>query len=106
MNLHKLLQARQAQGRAVRVALIGAGKFGAMYLAQARRTPGIHILAVALLRRPGGALPASASAAALGSCFLRPLSENQPNGRLNRSTLDVIMDMRHGTAGSGIGVYS
>ena len=47
MNLHSLLQARQAAGRPVRVVLIGAGKFGSMYLSQARRTPGIHILAIA-----------------------------------------------------------
>jgi predicted homoserine dehydrogenase-like protein len=47
MNLHRLLEARAAEGRPVRVVLIGAGKFGSMYLSQARRTPGIHILAVA-----------------------------------------------------------
>jgi predicted homoserine dehydrogenase-like protein len=46
MNLHRLLETRAAQGRPVRVALIGAGKFGSMYLSQARRTPGIQILAV------------------------------------------------------------
>ena len=47
MNLHALLQSRAAQKRPVRVVLIGAGKFGSMYLSQARRTPGIHVLAVA-----------------------------------------------------------
>jgi predicted homoserine dehydrogenase-like protein len=47
MNLHRLLEARAAAGRPVRVVLVGAGKFGSMYLAQARRTPGIHGLAVA-----------------------------------------------------------
>jgi len=47
MNLHRLLEARAARGQPVRVALIGAGKFGSMYLSQARRTPGIHVLAVA-----------------------------------------------------------
>src|SRR3954463_16261316 len=47
MNLHRLLQAREAERRPVRVVLIGAGKFGSMYLSQARRTPGIHLLAVA-----------------------------------------------------------
>jgi predicted homoserine dehydrogenase-like protein len=47
MNLHSLLQARAAQARPVRVVLVGAGKFGSMYLSQARRTPGIHVLAVA-----------------------------------------------------------
>src|SRR4051794_22617520 len=47
MNLHRMLAARAAEKRPVRVVLVGAGKFGSMYLSQARRTPGIHILAVA-----------------------------------------------------------
>src|ERR1044072_8239802 len=47
MNLHSLLQEHQAAGRPVRVLLIGAGKFGSMYLSQARRTPGIRIHAIA-----------------------------------------------------------
>jgi predicted homoserine dehydrogenase-like protein len=46
MNLHRLLQERAAAGRPVRVVVIGAGKFGSMYLSQARRTPGVHVLAV------------------------------------------------------------
>jgi predicted homoserine dehydrogenase-like protein len=47
MNLHRMLQERAAAGRPLRVALIGAGKFGAMYLAQAKHTPGIHVVAIA-----------------------------------------------------------
>jgi predicted homoserine dehydrogenase-like protein len=47
MNLHRLLQQRASESRPLRVALIGAGKFGSMFLAQARRTPGLHIVAVA-----------------------------------------------------------
>jgi len=47
MNLHRLLQQRASESKPLRVALIGAGKFGSMFLAQARRTPGIHIVAVA-----------------------------------------------------------
>ena len=47
MNLHRMLQARAASGRPLRVGLIGAGKFGAMYLAQAPHTPGIHITGIA-----------------------------------------------------------
>ena len=47
MNLHRLLQQRASDGKPLRVALIGAGKFGTMFLAQARRTPGIHVVAVA-----------------------------------------------------------
>ena len=54
MNLHRLLQERAAERRPVRVVLIGSGKFGSMYLSQARRTPGIHVLGVADLA-PGRA---------------------------------------------------
>ena len=52
MNLHRLLNERAAAGKPVRVGLIGAGKFGSMYLSQARRTPGIHLTAVADLSPP------------------------------------------------------
>ena len=45
MNLHRLLAARAAAGNPVRVGLIGAGKFGTMSLAQARTTPGVHVVA-------------------------------------------------------------
>jgi predicted homoserine dehydrogenase-like protein len=47
MNLHKLLCARAEAGNPVRVGLVGAGKFGAMFLAQARLTTGMHILGIA-----------------------------------------------------------
>jgi len=47
MNLHRLLQQRLAAGRPVRVGLIGAGKFGSMFLAQVPTTPGIEIAAIA-----------------------------------------------------------
>ena len=47
MNLHRLLLARAAAGHPLRVGLIGAGKFGAMYLAQAKHTAGIHIVGIA-----------------------------------------------------------
>jgi predicted homoserine dehydrogenase-like protein len=47
MSLHQQLLARAAAGRPIRVALIGAGKFGSMYLSQVPRTPGIHLVAIA-----------------------------------------------------------
>src|ERR1051325_135349 len=47
MNLHALLEQRRAQGRPVGVGLIGAGKFGAMYLAQVPRIPGVHVIGIA-----------------------------------------------------------
>jgi predicted homoserine dehydrogenase-like protein len=47
VNLHKMLLDRQAQGRPVTVGVVGAGKFGTMFLAQARTTDGLHVVAVA-----------------------------------------------------------
>lgn len=47
MSLHAKLLQRQAEGRPVRVGLIGAGKFGSMYLAQVPRTPGVHLAGIA-----------------------------------------------------------
>jgi predicted homoserine dehydrogenase-like protein len=47
VNLHRLLLDRAAERRPLRVLLIGAGKFGSMFLAQAARTPGIHVVAIA-----------------------------------------------------------
>lgn len=47
MSLYRKLQARAAQNQPVRVALIGAGKFGAMYLSQVPSTPGIHLAGIA-----------------------------------------------------------
>jgi len=50
MNLHRMLLERQAAGRPLRVGLIGAGKFGTMFVASARTTPGLHLLAIADLQ--------------------------------------------------------
>src|SRR5499427_8524004 len=49
-----MLRDREAQGAPLRVGLIGAGKFAAMYLAQVPRTPGVHLVAIADLS-PAGA---------------------------------------------------
>ena len=47
MNLYTKLQQRAADHKPVRVGLIGAGKFGSMYLAQIPRTPGVHLVGIA-----------------------------------------------------------
>ncbi|MHB1123319.1 MAG: NAD(P)H-dependent oxidoreductase [Ramlibacter sp.] len=47
MSIHTKLQQRAAEGKPVRVGLIGAGKFGSMYLAQVPRTPGVHLVGIA-----------------------------------------------------------
>lgn len=61
MNISRLLKEREAAGRPVTVGLIGAGKYGTMFLAQARTTPGMQIVAVADLN-------VSRAAAQLRSC--------------------------------------
>ena len=47
MNLSRLLATRAATGRPITVGVIGAGKFGAMFLAMAARSPGIHVAVIA-----------------------------------------------------------
>jgi predicted homoserine dehydrogenase-like protein len=53
MSLHAQLQRRQADGKPIRIGLIGAGKFGSMYLAQIPRTPGVHLVGIADLSPDG-----------------------------------------------------
>jgi predicted homoserine dehydrogenase-like protein len=52
MNLHRKLLERAEAGRPVRVGLIGAGKFGSMFLAQVPTTPGLHLVGIADLSVP------------------------------------------------------
>lgn len=46
MNLYQKLRARDEEGNPLRVGMIGAGKFGSMFLAQAVRVAGIHLIGV------------------------------------------------------------
>ncbi|HQR55945.1 MAG TPA: Gfo/Idh/MocA family oxidoreductase [Burkholderiaceae bacterium] len=70
MNLHRLLKQREERGEPLRIGLIGAGKFGSMFLSQVRHTPGMRMVAIAdlsperardALRRVGWADAAIAS---------------------------------------------
>ena len=47
MNLYSKLKEREEQRKPLRIGLIGAGKFAAMYLAQVPRTPGVRLVAIA-----------------------------------------------------------
>lgn len=47
MNLSSMLAARNAEGKPVRIGLIGAGKFGSMILAQAKHIAGYHVVGIA-----------------------------------------------------------
>ena len=72
----KLADRAQAE-KPIRVGLIGAGKFGTMFLSQAQRTPGLHVVGVADLdldraRRAFamiGAAPDRAAARSIGDAL-------------------------------------
>ena len=53
MNLHDLARSRAKESGPIGVALIGAGKFGSMFLAQVPHMPGIAVRAIADLRPEG-----------------------------------------------------
>ena len=52
MSLSQKLAARAAAGNPIRVGVIGAGKFGSMFLSQGARTPGMHVMGIADLDVP------------------------------------------------------
>ena len=47
MSLYAKLQKLQEDGKPVRVGMVGAGKFGSMFLAQVRKIPGVQVIAIA-----------------------------------------------------------
>jgi hypothetical protein len=53
MNLHRLLQQRASAGKPVRVGLIGAGKFGSMFLNQVPTMAGLEVSVIADLDPEG-----------------------------------------------------
>ena len=53
MNLYSKPLPGEAQNKPIRIGLIGAGKFGLMYLAQVPRTPGVPLVGIADHSRRG-----------------------------------------------------
>ena len=74
MNFYAMLQERKAKGNPVRVGLIGAGKFGTMYLAQVRKVPGVHLVGLAELNIP--------------KAFASLKRTNWPDEQVNAKTLE------------------
>jgi|GEM_PF-2731838 len=56
MNLFHRLQQRNEENRPLRAGLIGAGKFGSMFLAQLLRLPGVHLVGIAEINRQAARL--------------------------------------------------
>jgi predicted homoserine dehydrogenase-like protein len=53
MSLHRQLQELAANKKSIKVGLIGAGKFGSMYLSQIPTTPGVQLVGIADLSPAG-----------------------------------------------------
>ncbi len=49
MNFYTMFQRRASEGRPVKVGVIGAGKFSAMFLSQAHLVPGLQVMGIAEL---------------------------------------------------------
>jgi predicted homoserine dehydrogenase-like protein len=96
-----MLRRRAEQGRPVRVGLIGAGKFGSMFLAQVRTTTGLHLLGVAdlsaeraraALERTGWDLAAQTSADFSSALKTGRTVITEDALKLIAAELDVIID--------------
>jgi predicted homoserine dehydrogenase-like protein len=81
MNLAKLLKKRAEDGRPVRIGVIGAGKFASMFLAQARTTPGLHLLALADLAGDRARSALQRTGWDVTSCIARDYDEARKTGR-------------------------
>lgn len=102
MNLSHLLLARESAGKPVTVGVIGAGKFGTMFLSQARLTKGLHVAAVADLNverahaqlRGAGWPNAQHDAASLDDAFARRKTHVTDNAAalLNDPRIEVIVE--------------
>lgn len=92
MNLHAKLLRRAEAGNPVRVGLIGAGKFGSMFLAQARCTAGLHVLGIADLSVDRAKAALTATGWDTGAAVAASFDEAYRSGRvmLTESAEDLI----------------
>jgi predicted homoserine dehydrogenase-like protein len=96
VNLSRLLLARAAEGRPIRIAQIGAGKFGSMFLHQARRRRGMHVAGIADLSLPRARAALARIHWPDGSCDAASLDEAIATGAtwLTEDALALVADPR------------
>jgi predicted homoserine dehydrogenase-like protein len=102
MNLYAKLRQRAAEGKPLRVGLIGAGKFGAMYLAQVPNTPGVHLAGIADLAPANaranlervGWTPEACSARSLEAAFAQGLTHVGDDWRalVAHPAIDIVVE--------------
>ena len=112
MNLHRLLAARAAEGRPVRVGLIGAGKFGSMFLAQLAGTQGMDLAWIADLSRERACAaleatgwPAERAAAVRLGEYAERLLHDDPPDVVVEATGDPAAGIEHALAAIGAGCH-
>ena len=80
MNLAAKMRRRAEEGRPVHVGLIGAGKFGTMFLSQVRTTPGLHLMGIADLSPDRAKLALEAAGWDADAAVVRSFDEARASG--------------------------
>ncbi len=106
MNLYRLLEQRENDGRPIRVGIIGAGVYGSMFLSQLRFTPGMQLVGVAELDIekardrciragwPEAAIFTGKSASAINDGSRnRKIALTEDSSQLIQAELDVIVEV-------------
>ena len=85
MNLATLAAEAAARNRPVRIGLIGAGKFGSMFLSQVPTIAGIEVTAIAELdhaRMVAACTAVGWTLRALIPCLMRKAAQSWPSGMM------------------------
>lgn len=111
MSLMSLMSERLADGRPLRIGLIGADKFASLFLAQARHLPPLHVAAISHpdIERAHTALalamwpPAKAVARSLSEAFATGGTwvTDDPMAMLEQTGLDVVIEATNSPQAAG-----
>jgi predicted homoserine dehydrogenase-like protein len=91
MSLYQSLLKRNDEGRPVRVALIGAGKFGSMFLSQVPHTPGLEVPVICDLS-PDRAKAACRQVGWDQARISATRFSDDPTGAVGRFDIDVVVE--------------